>query len=111
MPGLDPGELNCPIEIRREVLRDDGKGGQIAEWVPVARPWAKVTSQNGREAVISGALQGISAWQIEIYYRDDVRTTDQIRMDNIDLNIRTAVDPDRRRERLVILADTGSVEV
>lgn len=108
--GLAAGRLNRRIAIRRKTMLSDGHGGQNSSWDTVATVWAETKSQNGREAVIAGALQGISAWRIVIRYRAAVTTADQVRIDGRDYNIRTIEDPDGRREMLVIIADTSSVE-
>lgn len=108
---LSAGRLRDRVTIRRELLQDDGKGGQEGGWADLhARLPAEVVSQNGREAVIANALQGVSYARITIRWRADVLTTDQLRIDGDprDWNIRSAEDPDRRREQLVILADTAS---
>ncbi len=99
------------ISIRRATLTSDGSGGQLAGWTPIATGIpAEVLSLNGREALIAGALQGVSSFSITIRWRDGVQVDDQVRLgDGRELNIRSAEDPDARRERLVILADTGSV--
>jgi SPP1 family predicted phage head-tail adaptor len=108
---LAAGRLRDRIQLRRRSSEPDGDGGTIDNWgdhgTPIA---AEVVSQDGREAVIASALQGVSVSRITIRYRPDVVTTDQLRVlgDDRDWNIRSAEDPDRRRERLVILADTAS---
>ncbi len=106
------GRLRHAVTLRRARLVDDGRGAQQAVWEDVAVDVpAEIISQNGREAVIANALQGVSVFQISIRWRPDVSTSDQLRIaDGRDLNIRSAEDPDGRRDRLVILADTGSVQ-
>lgn len=110
---LAAGRLRDQVTIRRAVKVSDGSGGRESIWEDVDVIAAEVISQNGREAIIAGALQGVSVAKITIRYRPDILTTDQLRVvgDERDWNIRTADDPDRRREQLVILADTASTEV
>lgn len=109
---LAAGRLRDQVTIRRATKVKDGAGGSVDTWGDVDTIAAEVISQNGREAVIAGALQGVSVSRITIRYRSDVLTTDQLRIDGDarDWNIRTAEDPDRRREQLVILADTASAQ-
>lgn len=109
---LQAGRLRDQVTIRRAVKASDGRGGRVAVWGDVDTVPAEVASQNGREAIIAGALQGVSVSKITIRYRPDILPTDQLRIDGDarDWNIRSADDPDRRREQLVILADTGSPE-
>lgn len=108
--GLSATSLNRRVDIRRAVVSDDGSGGQISTWTTIGTVWAEAISQNGREAVIAGALQGVAAWRITVRWQSDIRVTDQLRLDGRDLNIRTAEDPNGRRERIVIFADTASAE-
>ena len=106
---LDSRMMRDRVTIRRANTVSDGFGGQVEVWSDLVTVWAEAISQNGREAVIAGALQGVSAWRITIRWRPDVLTSDQLRLRGQDLNIRTAEDPDGRRDRLVIFADTASV--
>jgi SPP1 family predicted phage head-tail adaptor len=111
MAALASGDLNRRVEIRRATMASDGHGGQITTWSTISTVRAAAYSQNGREGVISGALQGVAVYRLEMRWRADlVRTGDQLRMDGRDYNVRTVADPDGRREKLVILADTAGVE-
>ena len=105
--GLAAGRLNHLIELRRATKTDDGHGGQVTTWDTVATWWAEAISQNGREAIIAGALTGVSVYRFTIRYRPDVSTSDQVRFEGRDFNIRSA-EPDHRRERVDILAETGT---
>ena len=109
---LASGRLRSRVTIRRLTIGDDGHGGPTRTWNTLATVAAEVISQNGREAVIAGALQGVSAYRVTIRWRaDPPRAADQLRLDDgTDLNIRTCDDTDRRREQLVIFADTASAE-
>ena len=107
---LNAGDLNRRVTIRRATTVSDGHGGQVKTWTDIATVWAEAWSQNGREAVIAGALQGVSAWRFRVRWRGDVQAKDQLRYDGRDLNIRTVEDPDGRRVQLMIFADTASAE-
>jgi SPP1 family predicted phage head-tail adaptor len=79
----------------------------------VATVAAEVLGLDGRESVMDQALQGISTYRVTIRWRSDVLEADQLRSAGScfrgrDVNIRSIVDPDGRREQLVILADTAS---
>lgn len=110
---LAAGRLRDRVTIRRSTLAPDGHGGQVATWTDLAEDLpAEVVSQDGREAVIASALQGISTIRVTIRWRSGITSVDQMRVagDARDWNVRSAEDPDRRRERLVILADTASAQ-
>lgn len=110
LPTLDAGQLNNRVEFRRKQQTSDGKGGFVVTWPLLVTVWAEVQGQDGREAVIAQALQGISTYRIRIYYRGDITPDMQVRFSGIDFNIRSVSDPNGDREQLVILADTGSAQ-
>lgn len=106
---LSAGALRHRIGIRRPVLVDDGKGGQVREWQTVARLAAQVEGMDGRESIIAHALQGISVFRITVRRYDGLLPSDQVRLpDGRDLNITSIADPDGRRVQLMILATTAS---
>lgn len=108
MKPLRSADLTHRISIRRATEVDDGRGGYQTSWQTIAQPWAEVTGLDGRESVIEHSLQGISVYRIRIWWRPGVQPADQAQLDGVDLNIRSAVDPDAKRHELVILADTAS---
>jgi SPP1 family predicted phage head-tail adaptor len=107
---LNPGDLNRRVSLWHAAKVDDGKGASRVTWEIFATVFAEVIGQNGREAVIAQALQGVSSYRIRIRFRTDVSAGDQVRYGTIDLNIKSVSDPDGAREQLLILADTSSVQ-
>jgi SPP1 family predicted phage head-tail adaptor len=112
LPRLSAGDLRTRIEIMRQVQVSNGKGGfHGASWSVVAAVRAEVIGQNGREAVIALALQGVSAYRIRLRFRTDLLPSDQIRLGGAggtDLNITSLSDPNGEREQLMIIASTAS---
>jgi SPP1 family predicted phage head-tail adaptor len=101
-------DFNAKIDIRRPSQTDDGHGGYNDGWTNVAIGIsAEATPLDGREAMIDKVLQSISVYRFRIRYRAGIRVDDQIRLDGAELNIRSAVDPDRRRRQLHIVADSA----
>ena len=107
---LSPGRLRDRVEIRRATLTRVRGGGDEATWSSLATVWAEVIGINGRESMLAQAMQGVSAYKITIRYREDIDDADQLVHRSRELNIRSISDPDGRREQLLILADTGSVQ-
>lgn len=107
---VSAGRLRRRVTIRRQTRVAKESGGFETTWADLATVWAEVIGLNGREAVIGHALQGVSYYRITIRFGADVIDADQLRYGAIDLNIRSVSDPDGRREQLLILADTGSVQ-
>lgn len=120
MRKLKAGDLRHRLIIRRATEASNGKGGWTTAWTDLATLSAEVTGLDGRESVMSEALQSVSVFRIRIRWRADIRSVDQLRsvsgacfgVDNAgqarDVNIRSISDPDGRREQLIIIADTAS---
>jgi head-tail adaptor len=126
MPLLRAGDLRHRLIVRRASEIPNGKGGYASDWSDIATVSAEVTGLDGptprpaaRETVVDHALKGIAVYQVRIRWRDDLRTSDQLRATGSsfgfdedgrkrDVNIRSINDPDGRREQLVIVADTTS---
>lgn len=91
----------------RKTTVDNNRGGSATSWAAVgtAIP-AEVIMLTGSEAVQEKVLRGIRVYQVTIRWRASLQPKDQLRYNSDDLNIRSAIDPDGRRERLVIVADT-----
>ena len=109
---LSAGRLRHRVAIMRATKVDNGKGGYTTTWSAVfsAVP-VEVLGLTGTEAVREKVLRGIRVYQITARWRGDLLPKDQLRYGAEDLNIRSAVDPDGRREQLVIVADTdGAVK-
>jgi SPP1 family predicted phage head-tail adaptor len=108
--GIQAGRLRERLTFRRLTDTPDGMGGFDRAWSTLAENIpAEVISQNGREAVIASALQGISAYRILIRKRAGLSTGDQILFGDLELNIRSiAPDPRFPHEALQIFADTES---
>ena len=103
------GNLRNLITVYRIPMVDDGRGGTTAAAEPVvfATLRAQVEGQDGREAVITHALEGISTYRITARYRTDLLDTDQIELDTGRmLNITSISDPEGRRRELQIIATT-----
>lgn len=110
MKPLRSEDLKHRIEIRRPTQASDGEGGYTTTWPVIASPMAEVTGLDGRESVMEHVLQGVSVYRLRIRWRRNLllKPSDQVRWAGLDLDLKSAVDPDGRREQLVIMADTGS---
>lgn len=120
MKALRSADLRHRITIRRATEVKNSRGGYATDWSPVATVFAEVTGLDGRESVMDKVLQGISVFRLRIRWRADIKAADQLAsvagncfgVDNSgvgrEVNIRSIVDPDGRREQLVIIADTAS---
>lgn len=103
------GELRHVITWLRPALSDDGHGGQARTVTTVGAFRAQVEGQDGREAVIGHALQGISTYRITLRWRTGLLASDQIQLDDgTMLNVTSISDPEGRRRQLQVIATTAS---
>jgi SPP1 family predicted phage head-tail adaptor len=109
---LAAGRLRQRVDIMRASKADNGKGGYVTTWAPVATAVpAEVVGLTGQEAVLEKVLTGVSVYRVTARWRSDLQPKDQLRFGALDLNIRSAIDPDGRRQQLVIVTDTeGAVK-
>ena len=105
---LAAGRLRQRVTIRRLTDVPDGRGGYDRGWTTLATNLpAEVISQNGREAVIASALQGISSYKITLRRRTDLKPADQVLYSGQELNVRSiADDPFNPFQAIVLFADT-----
>lgn len=105
---LAAGRLRQRIALIRVTEVDDGRGGSVTTLTPIGEQVpAEVLGISGREAVLEKVLTGVRVYQVTTRWRAGVGEKDQVVYAGDTLNIRSAVDPDGRRERLVIIADTA----
>lgn len=104
---LAAGRLRQRVDIMRSAKASSGKGGYVSSWSAIASGVpAEVLGQTGVEVMRDSVLRGVRHYRITIRWRGDIGPKDQLRHGGEDLNIRSAVDPDGKREQLVIIADT-----
>ena len=104
---LAAGRLRQRVDIMRAVKVANGKGGYTSTWSAIASGVpAEVLGQTGAEVMRDSVLRGVRHYRVTIRWRGDIEPKDQLRHGGEDLNIRSAVDPDGKREQLVIIADT-----
>ena len=104
---LSAGRLRQRVDLMRAAKVDNGKGGYVTTWSPFEEGVpAEVLGRTGSEALRDKVLLGVRVYRVTIRHREDVQPKDQLRYGGEDLNIRSAIDPDGRREQLVMVADT-----
>ena len=103
---MNPSNLRHRITIRRKGDVSDGKGGYTRGWTTVAQDLpAEIISLAGRERMFEQTFQSVSTFRMVVRWRDDLLPTDQILAYGMELNLRSAIDPDGRKERTEIYAD------
>lgn len=104
---LAAGRLRSRIAIERKQKLPDGQGGNRHKWIEIGKAWAEVLNQSGREALIAGAVQGLTTWKVTMRWRPDISAVDRLIHQGAALNIKSIGDPDGRREALVMICESG----
>lgn len=96
------------IQIQQRTSTADGIGGQSASWSTLATTWGHVTPLDGRdqEAIEGDQVTVTQNYHINIRYRTGARPSPPMRMlwRGKTLEIRTVVDDDVRKQRLIVQA-------
>jgi SPP1 family predicted phage head-tail adaptor len=102
---MNPGSLRNRVTIEAKGGTVDGLGGRDVVWTGVATVWANVEPLEGSEAT-RAMQQGIrQPHRIRMRWRDGVRTSQRLTMDDRVFNIRSVVDVDLRHRELEIVAE------
>ena len=109
MPTRNPlvSELRERVTIASESIASDGGGGRAVSWSTVCTVAAKVMPISGREVTVAEGQQSEVGTLIVIRHRSDVGAGMRATVRSVNYNIRTAVDPELRREWLELLCDRG----
>jgi len=103
-----PGELDQRITIKREILTDDGLGGQDITLTNIATCIsAHSRNLSGKESERYDKLNATSLNIFVVRYRDDLREDDRIEWDGNSYNIRHIPNNGGRKLYTEILAETG----
>lgn len=102
------GNLRETITIERAAMAR-GEGGKTvrtwAAWRPGLR--AEVIPLVGNESLEAGVLQGKQVWRVTIRFLDGVTTADRVVWKGQTMQIRTAVDPDMKRQWTFMTCESG----
>ena len=95
------GRLRHRLTLEASVRANDGGGGTVSSWEPLAELWGAVEAVTGREAVMADRVSGLASFQIVIRHRDDVVPSMRFRRDAEAFDILAALDQDGRRRFLI----------
>ena len=98
MPAL--GALRDRVEIRRRDLADDGQGGFVATYFPLATVWARVRELSGRVAQAADARGSTITHAVVLRYRTDISPGDRLVFMGRNLEVVSADDLNGRRAYL-----------
>ena len=111
---MQAGELRQLVGFYKRVEVDDGAGNSVADFglAPEFTAAAAIVPRLGGEAILAGRLEGKNAVNITVRYspRTATVTTDWKAKDmdtEAEYNIRSIINPDRRKIFLEMLAEEG----
>ena len=76
---MDAGKLNRLVTIQRVTLVPNGSGGFTEKWQDVGTAKVRAVPVAGKEGLVAGTLQASQPWRIDMRYREDLSTADQLR--------------------------------
>ncbi len=97
MSGVALGMLTERVAIRRRDVADDGQGGTMTTWFPLATVWARITTLSGRVATAADARGAAIAHTVVLRYRADVGAGDRFVWQCKTLEVLSAGDLNGRR--------------
>jgi SPP1 family predicted phage head-tail adaptor len=99
------GEIKTRLTLEAPSRSGDGGGGADVTWVKVATVWAAVRPVGGGEGFTLDRVAGRASHEIYLRHRADVRLEMRLRDGARIYDIRSAVDPDGRRQWLRCLVE------
>lgn len=99
------GALRHRLRLEAPSRDEDGSGGAVVSWQPVATLWAEVIAGSGREILQSDGLTALAMHEVRIRYRSDVTAEMRFVMGERVLDIRAVRDLDGRRLWLSCLCE------
>lgn len=98
---VDPGMLSARLDLETPLETDDGQGGVIGVWTPVASVWGRIEPLRATPVDEAGALTAPVTHRVTIRYRAEVRHAMRFVHRGRELLIRAVRDPDESRRYLV----------
>lgn len=99
------GELRERMVLEAPSRESDGGGGASVTWDEAAVLWAKLTPRSGAESLAHDRVSGSVSHEIVVRYREDITPARRLRLGPRVFDIRSAFDPDGRRQWLVCAAE------
>jgi SPP1 family predicted phage head-tail adaptor len=97
------GKLRHRLTLEQAATEADGSGGFATSWAEVATLWGAIEAIGGREFGMADTIKGEATHRITIRYRGGVGPAQRFTSEERVFEIRSVIDPDGRRRRLVCL--------
>lgn len=76
---MDIGKLNRQIDLLKFVTQRDEFGGEVGEWTPIARIWARIEPVSGTEYFQAQQVQAETVTRITVRYNPEITVMHRIR--------------------------------
>ena len=108
------GRMRDRVTFKTNVVADDGSGGQISTWVEISPPvWGQYTPNRGKERSEGDRIQAVGDGILKVRYSAIMATVteaDIAVINDVELQIRSIENPDRRNRMLEMVVQRGAVK-
>lgn len=95
------GALRQRVQIERSIITDDGAGGGVRSWQPLAAVWARIEPVTMARSNADGQTAQIITHRIIMRWRNDVDAACRITLNARTFQIHAIADADERRRFLI----------
>lgn len=99
--------MRLRITLEQPQLTSDTGGGYTRTWQPFASAWAHIAPLRGQEEFAGLQLTGVVTHRITMRYITGVTSAMRVLYGARAFNIRAVMNPDERKEYLVMVCDEG----
>jgi SPP1 family predicted phage head-tail adaptor len=104
------GRLRNRCQFQRQVEMTSPIGEAYLGWEVVLERWGDLLPQRGREQLAAGRLESSNLGTLQIRWSQaatDIDASHNVLIDGVEYQIRSIIDPDRRRRTLELVVETG----
>lgn len=108
------GRMRDRVTFKTNVVEADGSGGQISTWVEISPPvWAQYMPNRGKEVSEGDRTQAVGDGILKVRYSSIMATVteaDIVVINDVEFQIRSIENPDRRKRVLEMIVQRGVVK-
>jgi SPP1 family predicted phage head-tail adaptor len=96
------GKLRTRITVESALYSVDAFGARVPTWTTAYQTWGKVKTTGGAVSESGHVQRGTVTHEVEVRYRANLSVANRLKIGTSTLNIVSCLDPDMKRERLVL---------
>lgn len=104
------GKLKDKVTFKRYMSVSDGQGGVIEKMAVLFETYCELQMMKGKEQISGGRMNASAAGVLHLRYCNEATSLtekDIALIDEQTYNIRSIIDPDRRKQRLELVVERG----